>query len=242
MTGTLEGMAHQSSGTDKHTLTHTYTHTHTHTYRLCITQPAPSLSHNLALERQQELGTAGPTKFAASGALCHTPAVQFGLHGLAQFSRQEHSVWQRVCVCVCVWNHIAFSSRCFIPQVFFCSASYGLLSQRFLNRDRLQKAAERYRLSPVTFRWRARMPRGRQISRLRVMWKSLWAPCLNKHHYHREEWRDWPSCGDCLPPLLSQGLRLNLARQPLLAFHTDPRVAGLRFTGKQTDLLVGFAV
>lgn len=41
-----------------------------------------------------------------------------------------------------------------------------------------------------------------------------------------------------LPPkLLSQGLWLNLAKQPLLAFHTDPRVAGLRFMGKQTNRL-----
>lgn len=52
------------------------------------------------------------------------------------------------------------------------------------------------------------------------------------------KWRDWLFCG-VFVSLLSQGLRLNLAKQPLLAFHTDPRVAGLRFMGKQTNRLVG---
>lgn len=79
-------MAHQSSGTDKQTLIDIRTHTHTYMKLRGITQPAPSLSHNLRAETQQELGAAGLTKFAASGAFV-TVAPQLGLHGLAQFSR-----------------------------------------------------------------------------------------------------------------------------------------------------------
>lgn len=43
-----------------------------------------------------------------------------------------------------------------------------------------------------------------------------------------------------LSPSTTQQLQLNLDRQTMLAFHTDPRVAGLRFMGKQTHCLVGF--
>lgn len=63
---------HISQAEQNNTHTQRHSHTHTHTNRLWITQPAPSLSHNLPLERRQELGAAGPTGFKASGTLSHS--------------------------------------------------------------------------------------------------------------------------------------------------------------------------
>lgn len=85
---TLEGW-HISQA--EQTNTHLCTHTHTCIKQLCITQPAPSLSHNLALETQQELGNGGFDQVRSPRHFV-TLRLQFGLHGLAQFSVSEKGV------------------------------------------------------------------------------------------------------------------------------------------------------
>lgn len=119
---TLEGW-HISQA--EQTNTHLYIHTHTYIRQLCITQPAPSLSHNLALETQQELGTAGLTKLAAPSTLSHSGC------SLAYMGWHSSQCRRRACV----WNHIALSSNGGFPRCFLFRFFMGYWASNRQERD-----------------------------------------------------------------------------------------------------------